>query len=80
MDLGPSGPDPDFDPWYSKVKKGGYKWAGGDIDPSVPLSGYKEHPTFSVSDSNKRYEDFQRRTKSDAIFARALYEAEGSTF
>lgn len=81
MDLDNQGYDPDYDPMYSRSKKGGYTWAGGHIDPSVPLSGgYKEHPTMSLSESIKRQQNFQQRAKSDAIFARALYEVEGSAF
>jgi len=74
------GLDPDFNPEFSRMKKGGYQWAGGWIDPSVPATGRIDHPTMSVSDSNKRYEDFQSRMKSDAMMVRALYEAEGSAY
>lgn len=62
------------------MKKGGYTWAGAWIDPSVPLSGVKDHPTMSLDDSMKKYNNFQSRMKSDAIYARALYEHEGSNF
>lgn len=80
MGLNYDGPDEDYNSFYSKKKKGGYEWAGSWIDPSIPLSGYKEHPTLSLSDSLKKQEAFQRRAKSDAIYARALAFAEGSAF
>lgn len=80
MDLVSKDYDPDFDSQYSSLKKGGYQWAGGWIDPNVKLSGYKEHPTLSVSDSLKKQQAYQERAKSDAIMARALYLAEGSGF
>lgn len=52
--------DPDHDVRFSKLKTGGYRFADAWIDPSVPLSGYKEHPTLSVEDSYKKQIAYQR--------------------
>jgi hypothetical protein len=56
------------------MKTGGYQWAGGWIDPSVPLAGYKEHPTMSVADSEKKFE-LQRKSWAANKVQRALYYA-----
>lgn len=72
--------DPDHDPAYSRQKTGGHNWAGGWIDPSVELPGYKEHPTMSLDESMKRYENTRRKAQSDQLYIRALQLAEGSGF
>lgn len=72
--------DPDFDPAYSRAKSGGYHWAGAWIDPSVPMSGPKEHPTMSVEESNKRYAAARSSLMGYALKKRRLYEKEGSAF
>lgn len=72
--------DVDYDSSLSARKKGGYQWAGGWIDPSVQPSGYKEHPTMSLSESNKRYENARAKARSDQMYIRALEMAEGSAF
>lgn len=72
--------DPDHDPSYSRRKTGGHNWAGGWIDPSVELPGYKEHPTMSLEESTKRFENTRRKAQSDQLYIRALQLAEGSMF
>lgn len=72
--------DPDYDTRHSIGKRGGYTWAGGWIDPSVPLGGPKEHPTFSVEESNRRFVKTQRDAKQYLV-ARALeLGAQGDKF
>jgi len=54
-----SGYDIDHDVRASQAKTGGHTWAGGWINPSAPLGGYKEHPTLSVQESNLKQLNFQ---------------------
>lgn len=74
------GPDPDYQSFYSKQKKGGYQWAGGWIDPSVKLPGYKENPTMDIRTSFLKHKNFLRRAK-DWKVQRQLYQMkEGSNY
>lgn len=74
------GPDSDYKSYYSKRKQGGYQWAGGWIDPSVPLQGYKEHPTMDIRESFNKHRKFLKRAR-DWKVQRQLYQMqEGSNY
>lgn len=74
------GVDSDFKSAYSKRKKGGYQWAGGFIDPSIKLGGYKEHPTMTHVQSVGRELLFKDRYSRARKAQRKLFGSEGSNF
>lgn len=58
--------DPDFDPWHSEMKRGGYQWAGAWIDPKVKprTAGVVEHPTLSELESFNRFATAVERNRA----------------
>lgn len=54
-------------------------WAGSWIDPSVPLSGPKEHPTMSVEESYTKWSDAIRKNNEFKKMRRQLWDAQGES-
>lgn len=72
--------DEDYNPYHSEIKKGGYTWGGGYIDPAVKLPGYKEHPTLGFEESIVRGMKFRKGAQDWGVQKNLFHLQEGSNF